>query len=232
MGRGRLRHGVVRLRLHGMHEIGKLHRVLDEEDGNVVADEIPVAFVGVELDGEAAHVARGVGRAAFAEHGREAHEHRGLLAGLREERRPRQRLHRLVAFEKTVRRRAARVDDALGNALVVEVRDLFAQNEVFEQRRSAKARLEGVLVVADGHALIRRQAAASRIDAHAIERPDRPVDADDGAAAPDLVGRVDLGHGAGANDGIAWADRRALFRTFENRRLVLRLLERVERAGG
>ena len=56
-GRG-LRHLVVRLRLHGVDEIGKLHRVLDEEDGDVVAHEVEVAFVGVELDGEAAHVAR------------------------------------------------------------------------------------------------------------------------------------------------------------------------------
>ena len=80
--RARLRHREVRLRLGGMDEVGKLHRVLDEEHRDVVADQVPVAFVGVELHREAAHVARGVGRAALAEHGREAHEHRRLLAGL------------------------------------------------------------------------------------------------------------------------------------------------------
>ena len=78
-----LRHREVRLGLGRMHQIGKLHRVLDEEDRDVVADEIPVAFVRVELHGEAAHVAGGVGRAAFAEHGREAHEDRRLLCRLR-----------------------------------------------------------------------------------------------------------------------------------------------------
>ena len=76
---------VMRLRLHRMDQVGKLHRVLDEEDRHVVADQVPVAFVGVELDGEAAHVARGVGRAAFAGDGREAHEHRRPLAGFRED---------------------------------------------------------------------------------------------------------------------------------------------------
>ena len=47
---------------------------------------------------------------------------------------------RLVALEVAVRGRAARVDDALGNALVIEVRDLLAQDEVFEQRRARAAR--------------------------------------------------------------------------------------------
>ena len=54
--RPRLRHGEVRLGLGGVDQVGKLHRVLDEEDRDVVADEIPVAFVRVELHREAAHV--------------------------------------------------------------------------------------------------------------------------------------------------------------------------------
>ena len=79
-----LRHLVVRLGLHRMHQVRKLDRVLDEEDRHVVADQVPVAFVGIELDGEAAHIARGVLRATLAGHGREAHEHRRHLAGLLE----------------------------------------------------------------------------------------------------------------------------------------------------
>ena len=52
---------------------------------------------------------------------------------------------------------AARIDHALRDALVVEVRDLLAQDEVFEQRRAAQAGFERVLIVADRHALIGRQ---------------------------------------------------------------------------
>ena len=85
-----------------------------------------------------------------------------------------------------VRRRAARVHDALGNALVVEVRDLLAKDEVLEQRRPAQASLERVLVVGDRHALIGRQRAVGRIDAHAIERADRRVLADVRPAAADF----------------------------------------------
>ena len=198
----RLRHGEVRLRLGGMHQVGKLHRVLDEEDRDVVADQIPVALVGVELDGEAAHVARRIGRAALAEDGREAHEDRRLLAGLGKERGARELPERSGALEEAVRRRAARVHDPLGDTLVVEVRDLLAQDEVFEQRRPAQPRLQRILVVRDRHALIGGQRAAGRVDAYAIERTSRGVLADARPAAAGLVGTVQLGDGARADDGI------------------------------
>ena len=47
---------------------------------------------------------------------------------------------RLVALEVAVRAGAARVDDALGDALVVEVGDLLAEDEVLEQRRARAGR--------------------------------------------------------------------------------------------
>ena len=56
----------VGLRLHGVDEVGELDRVLDEEDRDVVADEVPVALLRVELHGEAAHVAGEVERALAA----------------------------------------------------------------------------------------------------------------------------------------------------------------------
>lgn len=41
-----------------MDQIGKLDGVLDEEDRYIVADEVPVAFFGVEFHGETADIAR------------------------------------------------------------------------------------------------------------------------------------------------------------------------------
>jgi hypothetical protein len=64
----------LRVALLGVDEHLELVGIADEEDGRVVADEIPVALVGVELDGEAAHVALGVGGAALAGDGGEAEE--------------------------------------------------------------------------------------------------------------------------------------------------------------
>ena len=60
-------------------------------------------------------------------------------------------------LEEAVRAIAAGVHDALGNALVIEVEDLLAEVEIFEQRRTARALAQGVLVVGDGNALLRRQ---------------------------------------------------------------------------
>ena len=62
MGRLRLREATVRLLLGGMDQVGELDRVLDEEHRDVVADEIPVALLRVELDREAAYVARRIRR--------------------------------------------------------------------------------------------------------------------------------------------------------------------------
>ncbi len=52
---------------------------------------------------------------------------------------------------------AAGVHHPLGDALVVEMEDLLAEMEVLEQRRTAFADPQGVLVVGDGHALLGRQ---------------------------------------------------------------------------
>jgi len=45
---------------------------------------------------------------------------------------------------------AAGVDDPLRNALVIKVGDLFAKDEILEQRRAPKAGLERVLLSATG----------------------------------------------------------------------------------
>ena len=208
-GRG-LRHLVVRLGLDRVDEVGELHRVLDEEHRDVVADQVPVAFVGVELDREAAHVARQVGRAALAEHGREAHEHRRALAGFGERRRLGDRAERVVALEVAVRRRAARVHHALGDALVVEVGDLLAQDEVLEQRRPAQARLERVLVVGD-RARPGWWSAPGRRNRRAPGRAIRCPGCSRRArhAVAELGGRDVLGHGAGGVDRRRRRDRLA-----------------------
>ena len=81
----RLRDLPVRVRLGGVDDVGELDAVLDEEHRHVVADQVEVALVGVELHREAAGVAHGVGRPARAEHGREPDEHVGAAALLGQE---------------------------------------------------------------------------------------------------------------------------------------------------
>ncbi len=61
VGGSRLGHFGIRLGLHRVDQVRELHTVLDEEDGDVVADQVKVAFLGVELHGEAADVPDGIG---------------------------------------------------------------------------------------------------------------------------------------------------------------------------
>jgi hypothetical protein len=109
--------------------VGELDRVADEEHRQVVADEVPVAVLGAELDREAARVAGDVGRVAAADDRGEADGDRGALALLLEELGARVVRGRLVAdrpvrLEEAVGDEPAGVDDALGDPLAVEVRDL------------------------------------------------------------------------------------------------------------
>ena len=197
--RCRLRHAVMRLGLDGVNQVRKLHRILDEEHRDVVADEIPVALVGVELHGESADIARGVRRATLPRHGREAHENRGALARLGEDRRAGEIRKGLIALEIAVRGRSARVHDALGNALVVEVGDFFPEDEILQQRRSPQTGLEGVLIVGDRHALVRREYPPARINAHAVERGIARVESHLWIAAANLFRRVRLAERAAAS---------------------------------
>src|SRR5512141_3114248 len=78
----RLRKAAVGFHLDGMDEVGELDGILDEEDRNVVTDQVPVAFLGVKLDGKSAYVARGIDRARAAGDGRYTSEHGSPLADL------------------------------------------------------------------------------------------------------------------------------------------------------
>jgi hypothetical protein len=101
---------------------------------------------GVELHREAAHVA-GVSTEPAPPATVEKRTNTGVVRPVLEEGRLGQGAAARRARSSRARR-AARVDDALGDALVVEVGDLLAEDEVLEQRRAARARAwEGVLVV-------------------------------------------------------------------------------------
>ncbi len=161
VGAGRLRIAPVGLHLHRVDKVGKLDRVLDEEDRDVVAHQVPVALARVEFDRETAHVAGRVHRARAAGDGGEAGEELGALADLRKDVGPGVFRQRPGEFEIAVRRRASGMDDPLGDPLMVEMLDLLAQDEVFQQRGSTRARLQGILVIAErnpevgGQALLR-----------------------------------------------------------------------------
>ncbi len=56
-------------------KVRELHRVANEEDWRVIADQVVIAFTGVEFQREATHVAPGVGAAHLTGYGRKARQH-------------------------------------------------------------------------------------------------------------------------------------------------------------
>jgi hypothetical protein len=70
--------------LLGADKIGKLVGIANKENRSVVAHHVPVAFFGVELNGETPDIALGVGGSPFSGYGREAQEALGFLADLGE----------------------------------------------------------------------------------------------------------------------------------------------------
>jgi len=53
--------------------------------------------------------------------------------------------------------------DALGDAFMVKMRDLFTHDEIFQQRRPSRADLQAVLVVGNLHTLVSAQGLASGV---------------------------------------------------------------------
>ena len=74
MGGLRLRKAAVRFFLGGVYQVGKLDRILDEEDRYIIADDIPIAFSGVELYRKSTYVTCKVSRTLVAGDGREAYK--------------------------------------------------------------------------------------------------------------------------------------------------------------
>lgn len=64
-------------------KIRKLDRVLDEEDGDVISDEIPDSLLRVEFDRKASHVSHGIRAALAALHRRKANKNGGVSRRVR-----------------------------------------------------------------------------------------------------------------------------------------------------
>ena len=69
MRRRGLRKATIGFHFDRMNEVGKFDGILNEKDRDIIADQIPIALFRVKLDGEAANIARGIGRTGPACHG-------------------------------------------------------------------------------------------------------------------------------------------------------------------
>jgi len=71
--------------LLGVDEIWKFVGIADEEHRRVIADHIPVAFVSVELESEAAHIALGIRRTTLTSDRGEAQQAFGFRSDFAKE---------------------------------------------------------------------------------------------------------------------------------------------------
>ena len=58
----RLRNFCIGFRLSRVDDIRKFDCILNEKDGNVISDEVPIAFSSIEFDCKAADIANSVRR--------------------------------------------------------------------------------------------------------------------------------------------------------------------------
>ncbi|MNG01878.1 hypothetical protein D3C84_848760 [compost metagenome] len=116
-----------------MDKVGEFQRITNEEHRGVVADDVPVAFLGIELQGETPRITLGIGRTTLATHSREAQEGFGLLADSAEQ------LGVTVLGdipgyrEGAIGSRALGVYTTLRDVFTVEVGEFFKQVEVIQQ---------------------------------------------------------------------------------------------------
>ena len=69
--------------------------------------------------------------------------------------------NRIGHLKIAVSARAAGVNDAFWNSLVIEMGDLLAEGEILEERRTPLARFQRILIVRDDDALIGRERSLS-----------------------------------------------------------------------
>src|SRR5450756_2956524 len=118
-----------------MDEVLELRGVTHEEHRSVVADQIEVALVGVELQREPSGVANRVRITLFPGHNGEAGEHRGALTDLGEKTRLREPGDVLGDLKEPVGARALGMYYPLGDPFAVEVLHLLHDIVVVQHRR-------------------------------------------------------------------------------------------------
>ena len=139
----------VRIALHRMIEVRKLQRVANEEHRGVIAHKVPIALVGVELNGETADVAFGIGCPTFACNGRETHKDVGLLANMGEDTGTGISGYIMSDGEMAKSATPLCVHTTFGYDFAVEVGEFLHQPHIFHQERAAPPCRNGIGIVMD-----------------------------------------------------------------------------------
>jgi len=102
-----------------MDYVRKFDGFLDEEDGNVVSNDIPIALLGVKLEGKTTYITYGVCRPPGSQNSGEPNKHRSHPTSVIENRCVGQLWNWCMELEATVSTGSPRMHDTLGYPLVV-----------------------------------------------------------------------------------------------------------------
>ena len=138
-------------------KVWKFEWIAQKKHRRVVADQIPVAFLGVELDGKAANITLGIGGAALAGHGGEAGKQLGFLAHLRKDLRAGVFRDVVRDCKRPVGAGALGVHAPLEDHFAVKMRQLLQKPHVPQQLRATWPGGHHVLIVNDRTPGIRGQ---------------------------------------------------------------------------
>ncbi|MNN24768.1 hypothetical protein D3C81_1382100 [compost metagenome] len=139
----------MRQTLLGVDKVREFERITDEEHRRVVADDVPVAFFGVELQRKTTWITLGISRTALATDRGEPEKCWCLLADGVEQLRAGV-LSDITSYgERAVSTRTLGVHTTLRDVFTVEVSKLLDQVKVVEQQRASRACRTGILVIGD-----------------------------------------------------------------------------------
>jgi len=127
----------LRVSVQGVVEIGELEWVTNEENGGVVAHQIPVAFVCVKFQGETADIAVGIGVSALSRSRGKAGKHRRDFADFAEKCCLCVWRNILGDGEFAVRTPAFGVHAAFGKNFSIQVCHFFKMPHILQQHRPA-----------------------------------------------------------------------------------------------
>ena len=122
-----------------MDKVRELQRITDKEHRGVVTDDVPVTFLGVELQGETTWIALSVGRTALSTYRGETQERRGLLANGLEQFGAGVLGNVFCHREGPEGTRTFGVHATLRDVFTVEVSELLDQVKIVEQQGATRA---------------------------------------------------------------------------------------------
>ena len=133
--------------LDRVNQIGKSDGVLDKEDRDVIAYQIPIAFLGIKFDGKAPHIAGQIKGPFAARHCGKSHKCRGFRSWSLEQISPRILRKRLIIFKVAVGTVASGMHHPFRNSFVVKMEDFLPEMEIFKGGWSPCSQFQRIMIV-------------------------------------------------------------------------------------